>query len=72
MKKFDGFFKIIRNNMRVMKDATKDSAKGFKEMKDEVKGMDFKKMPKKGFVFMGIATVVFILFLIGAFYITRL
>lgn len=54
-----------------MKNSAKSSFNGIKDMQEEFKKMDFKKMPKSGWAMLGIATVVFILLIIAAYFISR-
>lgn len=44
---------------------------GMKDMQEEFKKMDFKKMPKSGWAILGATTVVFILLIVAAYFISR-
>lgn len=68
---FKNWFKNIKDSFNVMKNSSKETTKGFKGMYEEFKEFDFKKMPKKGFIFIGVAVVMFIAFMILAWFATR-
>lgn len=68
---FGGMFQSSRTSYNVMKNSAKSSMNGMKDMQEEFKKMDFKKMPKSGWVILGIATVVFILLIVVAYFISR-
>lgn len=68
---FGGMFQSSRTSYNVMKNSAKSSMDGIKEMKKEFKKMDFKKMPKGGYVILVIMTVFFILLMVAAYFISR-
>lgn len=67
MKIFDN----ITKNLKIFKKSAENSTKGIKGMFEEAKNFDFKKMPKTGYIYLGICVLMFIFFVVIAFLKTR-